>query len=141
MECLHEIEVKKQTGIDVDSTHCNFILHCKKCGKNFRANSLDDGFHTFQELYDHRQMLFCLLMNANSDISWKSMKHEDGSMLDGDWFVAGIRLPTGDITYHLEGRFWDYINTKVLEFAPKWDGHTSSDVIDRMKEYCRLTRS
>ena len=135
MGCLHEIEVKEVKGVETDFAHCNFILHCKKCGKDYRANTVDDGFHTFNELYNHRQMLFCLLMNAHADIAWKSRKHEDGSMFEGDWFVAGIKLPTGDITYHLEGRFWDYAKVKEIDFAPKWDGHTAADVIERMAQY------
>jgi len=132
---VHEIKIEKLEGVNNEMARCNFLLKCQKCGETIRANSVDDGFHTFDELYNHRQSLFCLLMNSNSDISWKSRKHEDGSMFDGDWFVAGMHLPTGDITYHLEGRFWDMAKVKEMEFAPKWDGHTADNVLVRMAKY------
>ena len=48
---------------------------------------ISDGYHTFEELYAHRIMLFICLMKSNKDISWKSRVHGDGTSLDG-WFIA-----------------------------------------------------
>jgi hypothetical protein len=45
------------------------------------------------------------LLNSYPNRSWESRKHDDGSMFEGDWFVAGKHLPTGDVTYHLEGKY------------------------------------
>jgi hypothetical protein len=103
----------------------NLILPCP-------VGKVSDGYHTFDELYDHRQTLFVKLMNSRPDLSWKSRQHEDGSMFDGNWFVAGMHLLTGDVAYHLEGRFWDMAKVQVLEFAPAWDGHTADDVVERL---------
>lgn len=39
---------------------------------------VSDGFHTFNQLYHQRAMLFATIVNQNRDISWKSRRHEDG---------------------------------------------------------------
>ena len=96
-----------------------------------------DGYHTFNELYEHRHALFMALAKSTLDISWMSKKHHDGSEMEG-WFVAGIHLAYGDISYHLPMRLWDACVTvgfTVRENAPKWDGHTSKDVVDRLMKY------
>lgn len=85
--------------------------------------------------------LFVALMNAHKDISWKSKKHADGTMFDGDWFIAGMELPTGTITYHLKGQYWYLAEVKELEFAPNWDGHDSNDVIHRLEGWLNAPQS
>ena len=101
------------------------------------VGDVSDGFHTFNELYDHRQTLFVALANRVSTKAWKSRLHADGTMFEGpeDWFIAGLRLPSGDITYHLEGRFWDLLRVEELECAPEWDGHTPEDVVTRIRDW------
>lgn len=94
-----------------------------------------DGYHTFNELYEHRHALFLALASLTD--SWMSKKHHDGSEMDG-WFIAGIKLRSGDISYHLPMRIWDdcvKTGAEVLPKAPKWDGHTSNDVVDRLMKY------
>ena len=97
-----------------------------------RVGQVTDGYHTFDELYDHRHTLFVTLMNSHPELSWKSRQHEDGTMYAGDWFIAGMNLPSGDISYHLEGRFWDMAKVRALELAPARDGHTAADVLARL---------
>jgi hypothetical protein len=99
------------------------------------VGQVSDGFHTFHELYDHRHTLFVALMNSHPDLSWKSRQHDDGTMYAGDWFIAGMNLPTGDISYHLEGRFWELARVKALDRAPAWDGHTPEDVLVRLASW------
>lgn len=91
-----------------------------------------DGYHTFNELYEHRHALFASLAGRWGHAAWKSLKHADGSQWDG-WFVAGIVLPTGQITYHLPMAWWEKFPADERELAPVWDGHTSDDVIERLK--------
>ncbi|QIG60956.1 hypothetical protein vBLivaVAfA18_032 [Listeria phage vB_Liva_VAfA18] len=88
---------------------------------------ISDGSHTFEELYFHRMVLFATICNANHSKSWKSKKHEDGSMFD-NYFIVGISTSKGMFSYHYHLDNWDYFNVPELEFAPKWDGHTASDV-------------
>lgn len=93
-----------------------------------------DGYHTFDELYEHRHALFIALMKSYPKISWRANNNDDGSSYEG-WFVAGIHLPTGDISYHLPSRLWtrlDNMGIATTNCAPKFDGHTSEDVIKRL---------
>lgn len=126
--------------------------------KNFEAmtiGDLSDGYHTFNELYDHRCVLFLLLMKAyknavtEDDLNgskekgsplfpWISRKHDDETEWDG-WFIAGLPIEVTDegvkyITYHLPNKFWQQATkcAYIIWKAPKWDGHTSQDVLERM---------
>lgn len=96
------------------------------------AGSVSDGYHTFDQLYHQRAILFAALVNLNKDISWKSLKHEDGEYCfdkNGDWFIVGIDTPEGSYTYHYEtDKYWDIFNCKVLPVGKHWDGHTEKDV-------------
>lgn len=96
---------------------------------------VSDGYPTFNELYDHRCHLFAALMNSNRGISWKSRLHADGSAFPG-WIIAGMHLPTGDITYHLPETMWDTLDAiGERTRAPDWDGHTSADVVKRLRSW------
>jgi len=100
---------------------------------------VSDGFHTFNELYEHRQLLFICLMRSNTDISWRAKLHGDGSCFDG-WFVAGMHLPTGDITYHIKDENWvllDDCGIETTNKCPEWDGHSSYDVVHRLKWWAK----
>lgn len=104
---------------------------------------LSDGYHTFDELYEHRIILFIALCHvitnsANTPVPdyvpWKSRKHSDGSEWDG-WFVAGIGKEKGSmLTYHLPNRLWNKIWVEELTTAPEFDGHTPTDVLKRLSE-------
>lgn len=86
-----------------------------------------DGYHTFNELYYHRMVLFASLLNAYPDRGWKSKFHSDGTMHEG-YFVAGIHTPGGEYTYHTEMKYWGMFSCKELDRAPEWDGNIPSDV-------------
>lgn len=49
---------------------------------------LSDGYHSFNELYYHRMILFSIICNQNKAISWKSKQHEDGTMFEKDNLIA-----------------------------------------------------
>jgi len=101
---------------------------------------VSDGYHTFDELYEHRIVNFIAACRLLSQIPgeggrvWISKKHSDGSEWDG-WFIMGIDSEPGkQITYHLPISKWDeckYV-AAVIEKAPQWDGHTSADVLKRL---------
>lgn len=110
----------------------NVIIPCA-------TDEVSDGFHTFGELYDHRTALFMAFLKSRSSESWMSKRHCDDSFWKG-WFVAGTTLPSGDITYHLDIKYWDILkraNVLVLDKAPTWDRHTSADVLHRIFEYVK----
>ena len=96
------------------------------------AGKVSDGYHTFDELYEHRNTLFIALCKAKKEtnIIWKTMP-------DNGWFIMGINIAAGkQITYHLPQTKWD--ETNFCQVLPpyneyKFDGHSSNDVLDRLK--------
>lgn len=107
-----------------------------------------DGYHTFDELYDHRITLFIALAKTIELIGllskkigqesipvWRSKKHHDGTSYDG-WFIMGIKKEAGkQISYHLPLSCWGETEfAETLDRAPEWDGHTSDDVLERLKK-------
>jgi len=81
------------------------------------------------------------MMESNRKISWRSKKHADGEMFPS-WFIAGMNLPTGIITYHMPMWMWgmlDRCGIETKEFAPEWDGHTPADVVKRLADWINGT--
>lgn len=100
---------------------------------NNGIGNLSDGYHTFNQLYHHRAILFSVICNTYKEISWKSKKHYDGTMFDG-MFIVGIDTKEGTATYHYDIEpYWELFNVKEYPSAPKWDGHTSTDALERIK--------
>ena len=113
------------------------MIECPDSGK------ISDGFHTMAELYGHRRALTAVLAAAaaGDGDSWRSKQHhpDDGPMFEGGYFIVGINLPTGVITYHYKLKHWDdFAAVPELEHAPKWDGATPDDSVTRLLETARL---
>lgn len=104
------------------------------------TGKVSDGFHTFDELYDHRCLLFLAFQalwyqrTVPYSSAWKSKKHADDTEWDG-WFIAGLKMAEGDISYHIPVKFWDICKGNELQNAPEWDGHTSADVLKRLEQW------
>lgn len=94
---------------------------------------VSDGYHTFNDLYHQRAMLFAVIVNQNSDKAWKTHKHEDGSPCfdKSGWFLVTIDTPDGPYGYHYEDKYWDLFNCSEIPKAKPWDGYTEKDV-DRL---------
>ena len=115
---------------------------------------VSDGYHTFDELYEHRNLLFIALCKAIhtealrlwrpekmdfvdysmlEDTCWRSKLHYDGSSFN-NWFILGIgKEPKTQISYHLPLSKWEETDfAETLDKAPEWDGHTSDDVLERL---------
>ena len=106
-------------------------LICTIAGVN-DISELSDGFHTFENLYHQRAILFAALVKAYDDKAWKSWRHEDGELcFGGGWFIVGIDTPQGSYTYHYKEEYWGIFECIELEKAKHWDGHTEKDV-DRL---------
>lgn len=102
------------------------ILEFKELG--WSTKGVSDKWHTFDELYYHRMILFLTIQLGHKDISWKSKQHHDGTMFE-DSFIVGIDTPKGQYSYHYNLEFWDmFKDIKELEFAPEYDGHTPSNI-------------
>ncbi len=95
---------------------------------------------TANELLEHRHALFCMVAQlanwGNGDRKlqgFKAWKHSDGSSPGEDWFIAGLELPEiGQISYNLPKEYWVKVHLPHYDRAPKWDGHSLTDVVDRM---------
>ena len=104
---------------------------------------VNDGSHSFDELYQHRYKIFialCRILSSDDDFKtcevWKSKQHADGTMHEG-YFLMGIYKDAGrQISYHLPIEYWNEIPlAQELERAPEWDGHTPADVIKRLSVF------
>lgn len=112
---------------------------------------VSDGYHTMDELYEHRFALWIVICRLYAGMNecakdygnvpessrtpvWRSKLHDDGSEYEG-WFVLGIGKEKGKMmTYHLPNIKWDDTSfAETLERAPEFDGHTSADVLERLK--------
>ncbi len=106
--------------------HAAMIVH---------ADSVSDGFHTMDELYDHRMALNIALFHCiHSAKYWKVMKsklHYDGTMFEG-YFIVMMIIGIRQISYHYKLEHWDKFQIPEVEKTPPYDGHTSQDVIERL---------
>ena len=101
---------------------------CKEFGIK-EIGDFSDGFHTFNELYHQRAVLFAVIVKQNKSLAWKSHKHEDGELcFGGGWFIVGVDTPEGSYTYHYEDKYWDMFDCQELPCGKHWDGHTDKDV-------------
>jgi hypothetical protein len=86
---------------------------------------VDDGYHTFSELYHHRNLLFVHLCKMGHETEkfkvWRSIKSAEGEMTKG-WFILGIHKEEGkQLSYHLPIAFWNQtMFAETLEKAV-WD--------------------
>ena len=104
------------------------------------ADLISDGYHTIKELYEHRIELWITFCRMNLETCWRTFVHSDGSKYDG-WFLLGMTLPDGNqLTYHLPESYWHKCDfAKALDKAPEYDGHTPSDVLERLRFMRRIS--
>ena len=93
--------------------------------------SISDGYHTFDELYQHRNAMFILMANQTGDASFKTKKNSDGEEFPG-YFLLGINTPIGQISYHMPIEYWDFARVQEVERNEKYDGNTAKDVYERI---------
>lgn len=104
-------------------------------------DDLSDGFHTFDELYEHRVILFLALLHMadNQLHGWNPRVIENH--FEG-WDCITCELPTGQISYHvpIEKRpLYDWITERRAASDPStYDGHTPADVVDRLTSWMKL---
>ena len=102
---------------------------------------VSDGRHTIGELYDHRHLLFIAFANAitaheGSGIKgFKCRSHNNEDPAYQDYYLAGLLLPQGEIRYHLPAKTWSSLRLPHYDVPPRWDGHTSLDILDRLEKF------
>lgn len=91
------------------------------------GSDLSDGYHTFDELYEHRCLLYVNLCLAHKEkCHWQP--HYEG------WFALYWDSPNGQVSYHCPDKMLPLIEGKIMRNwgSNIWDGHTSQDVINRL---------
>ena len=115
-------------------SNLNALIIDKNDQVNDDMGEVSDGYHTFNELYHHRAILFSVICNNYPHLAWKSLKHHDPNQpMYDNMFIVGIDTPEGQATYHYDiTPYWDMFKVTELEKAPEWDGHTPDDAIKRI---------
>ncbi len=107
---------------DEGNPHVKALCEVDSIGK------ISDGYHTFDELYKHRCLLFRIVArNYHNPNMVYRFHHYDG------WFCLGIETPWGQVSYHLPESEWEKC-AFAQERQPEFDGHTSADVLERLKK-------
>jgi hypothetical protein len=98
------------------------------------GNDISDGYHTFDELYEHRCLLFLAWLSSDgqpANTYWVA-DHFEG------WDLVVTHLRGFQISYHVPIKY-----RRITEALPKreiadhnWDGHTSANVIARLINWC-----
>lgn len=136
----------------------NQVILDRKDDPSFRENDICDGYHTFAELYEFKKVYNAALFNewasheemineGHADVLdyvmvcspkynvHKSWRHNGGELcFGGGWFIVSAMLPTGLISNHYKSKDWGLFNVPEVDKAIyPFDGHTGSDVIERLK--------
>lgn len=101
------------------------------------AIDVSDGSHSFRYHFRVRSLLFIKLASFCPEMCWKSKHNEDGTLIrDGKMFLAGLRAPSGDVSFHFPVEYWNQLSMiETKGKAPSWDGHTAMDVCDRLEAW------
>jgi len=95
-----------------------------------KNGDVSDGFHTFDELYDHRCLLFInLCLQSHRGCYW--YEHYKG------WPCLTLQNIKDQISYHIPEKYLFLIREAIQEVSKeegqsKFDGHDSEKVISRL---------
>lgn len=139
-----ELSITEAQAYDKKATFARMInekiADAKETGVIDSVGGVSDGYHTFDELYHHRAILFASICNLMPHLAWKSKLHADGTMYD-DMFIVGVDTAEGNATYHYDiNPYWDTFNVEELEKAPEFDGHTPEIALERILNETKLQR-
>ena len=107
--------------------------------EGYPIGTITDGYHSFDELYEHRNLLFLnFLIHADYREEVTTYYTEDPNI--PGWILVVMKSKKlGQISYHMEegySQFLKYI-TKIPWEQHEWDGHTSQEVIYRLANNIR----
>lgn len=127
----------------LDSEYIDVLQEAIASAKPELIGGLSDGYHTFDELYEFRKMYNAALFNAwysNRMYEVHKSKRHNGDPnpifqdSENEWFIVIAFLPDGQISNHYTMDNWDLFHCEE-RIEAKWpfDGHSSQDVLDRLK--------
>lgn len=112
--------------------------------ENTNVGDVSDGFHTFNELYEHRHHLFLLVLDAarnrGLDCGW-SKRHSDGELcFGGGWNIAWIvDYESGkEARYHLPDTI-SLDKSLEKEYGRPWNG--KNETIEALKNILAFMKS
>lgn len=104
-------------------------------------DDISDGYHTFDELYDHRNLLF---------LTWLVEERRNGGRFREvywvrdhfpGWDLVATNVGQQQVSYHVSACYRDICAdwfTERTSLEDVFDGHTSSDVADRLRDRLRV---
>lgn len=134
---MRDEEMKNANFAAFDLEHCgkmekliliskgNFDEALRAARKEAINGETSDGYHTFNELYEHRVLLWINLCLLLPKYSYVIEEHFEG------WFLLGMETEYGQISYHCPNKYLELING-ITRRSPEFDGHKSQDVIERL---------
>lgn len=110
--------------------------------EGFDVKNFTDGYHTFEELYEQRAMLYAFVVSCRKRDFKKSYLHSDFTFFEWmfivQWYVdiypdykeCQVKR---QISFHIKNEYRDYFQCQEVAKADIRDWHTSYDVIDSLK--------
>ena len=98
---------------------------------------ISDTWHTFKELYTHRNILYiklCKELSMKKDFwVFKTKEHDDESIMEG-YFILGVKLPDNSyISYHMNIENWALCDfAQEIEKSPIKGKYTSNDALTNL---------
>ena len=131
--CFHCGEEYAEMGIDKYKLASAILSAGYVKLSEVKKGKISDGYHTFNELYDHRVLLWICVVNFTPQKAYLIKEHYPG------WFLLGLETSKGQISYHCPNKYLNLIHNEIKELAndTNYDGHTSNDVIKRLKIYAQ----
>ena len=98
---------------------------------------ISDTWHTFKELYTHRNILYiklCKELSMKKDFwVFKTKEHDDESIMEG-YLILGVKLPDNSyISYHMNIENWALCDfAQEIEKSPIKGKYTSNDALTNL---------
>lgn len=101
-----------------------------------------DGYHTFNELYDHRCLLWinlCLKSDLHYDVFWVRDHLPGWDLLV--WEKRDLMGKNIQISYHVPEKYRELYEDRFTELKSfEFNGHTSNDVLKILESLARSSR-
>lgn len=105
------------------------------------TGELSDGYHTFNELYAARHILFVNLCLTLPNVAFWTHRNKEGKTMEG-WFILGLQSSDEQLTFHLPVEYLPYVagEIKEVERNELYDGHGTDEVLERLSALANITR-
>lgn len=131
----------KPTETEIEKLQNDVLKICLE--RDINIKYINDGHHSFNELYYYRMLYNAAIFNEWSKQSLfdihKSKRHNDGEKcFGGGWFIVVANLPTGQITNHYRSKYWKLFQIPEKEIPLfEYDGHTSEEASKRLLNFIK----